>query len=112
MVTGQWEWNELMANAPGPAPDAQARLAADWITIWQSEFAAMAQDREAAEAWTRFVGRAATAASRLLADAAPGCPGAASPPGSATAMAASDAALTRLEERVAALERGRSPGAA
>ncbi|HEX7390530.1 MAG TPA: hypothetical protein VF286_10495 [Acidiphilium sp.] len=34
------------------AGDALADLARDWIVLWQSELAAMAQDREMREAWT------------------------------------------------------------
>lgn len=37
------------------AEDAEVeRLAEDWITLWQSEIAALAADREAAEAWSEI----------------------------------------------------------
>jgi hypothetical protein len=90
-------------------------MAADWITIWQSELAAMATDREMQDNWVRLVAvwaQAAEQATRLLAgvahSAAAGCAGPASPSRPASAMAASDsrdAALQRLAERVDELER-------
>ena len=36
------------------APDLQA-LARDWITLWQSELAALAADREAQEMWRNWL---------------------------------------------------------
>jgi hypothetical protein len=94
-------------------------MAADWITIWQSELAGLATDRELQEAWVRLVdfwARSAEATLRLLpqpaaapqADGADRRAGAAAPPGAPPAMAAPDArdaALQRLAERVAELER-------
>ncbi len=32
-----------------------AQIARDWITVWQSELAALATDREAQEAWQGLV---------------------------------------------------------
>jgi hypothetical protein len=37
-----------------PAPDID-QLAADWITLWESEVAALAQDADLAEAWAAGV---------------------------------------------------------
>ena len=34
-----------------PAGEALQELARDWITLWQSELAALAVDREAQETW-------------------------------------------------------------
>jgi hypothetical protein len=95
------------------------QMARDWITIWQSELNAAATDRELLEGFTRLVdqwAQAAQAAAALLpgADdarrrrAAAGCAGAGTPAGAAPAAAASDArdaAIERLAERVAELER-------
>ncbi len=48
------------------------RLAEDWITLWQSEIAALASDREAAEAWAAAASAwAALGAAWLRAAAAP-----------------------------------------
>jgi hypothetical protein len=105
------------APAAGRSADFQA-VTADWITIWQSELAAMATDRETHEAWVRFVAlwaRAAGAAARFLpqapaprADGPGGYAGSAAPPGAAAAMAAPDArdaAIQHLADRVDELER-------
>jgi len=103
-----------MADGQGP-PDPQA-LARDWITIWQSELAALATDREMQEAWLRWVGLwadAANAAARLLPGPAAGEPaagraGTVAAARAAAALAASDprdAAIERLAARVAELER-------
>jgi hypothetical protein len=103
-----------MADGQGP-PDPQA-LARDWITIWQSELAALATDREMHDAWLRWVGLwadAANAAARLLPKAlahepAGGRPGTVAAPGAASVMAAPDprdAAIERLAARVEELER-------
>jgi hypothetical protein len=103
-----------MADGQGP-PDPQS-LARDWITIWQSELAALATDREMHEAWLRLVGLwadAANAAARLLpgpaaVEPAGGRTGAVAAAGAAPAMAAPDprdAAIERLAARVEELER-------
>jgi uncharacterized protein YceH (UPF0502 family) len=94
----------------GPDPQAEAR---DWITIWQSELAALATDRELAEGWVRLVtlwAEAAERATRLLPGAHDphGPAGPAAPPRPAAAVAAldaRDATIERLAERVAELER-------
>ncbi len=101
-----------------PQPGSPQAIAADWITIWQSEMAALATDREMHEAWTRMVAlwaQTAQAAARLLpatlattADGAAGRAGPAAPPRPTPAMAAfdaRDAALQRLADRVEELER-------
>lgn len=38
------------ADRPKAEQEEVERLAEDWITLWQSEIAALAADREAAEA--------------------------------------------------------------
>jgi len=61
-----------MANHP--AEPADAALVADWTTIWQSEWAAIAVDQEVSEASQRmatlWAGQAQAAVERLAADAA------------------------------------------
>jgi hypothetical protein len=52
----------------GPPPDLQA-LARDWVTLWQSELAAIAADREAQESWQAIVALWAGAAGAILAAA-------------------------------------------
>ena len=47
------------------APDLEA-LARDWITLWQSELAAIATDREAQESWQAILALWAGAAGALL----------------------------------------------
>jgi hypothetical protein len=57
-----------------PTPDEAEieRLAEDWITLWQSEIAALAADREAAEAWAAMSAAwAAVGAAWLRAAVAP-----------------------------------------
>ena len=44
------------ADTPDADPEDLAALARDWIALWQSELAAMAQDREMREAWTGLLG--------------------------------------------------------
>ena len=97
-------------------------LVADWITIWQSEWAAIAVDREVRDAWPRMAAQAgATQAGAVPfqpapADAAPGSARPASParaaaaadaPNARDAASASlrDAAVADLVDRVAELER-------
>ena len=41
----------MTGDGPKPEDAELERLAEDWITLWQSEIAALAADREAAEAW-------------------------------------------------------------
>jgi hypothetical protein len=97
-----------------PAPDPRA-VALDWITIWQSELSALAYDHELQELWLSLVkhwAHVAEQAARALPmsahDRAPGRTGPIPSARSAAAMAASDprdAAIERLAERVAELER-------
>src|SRR5271157_1743416 len=49
----------------GPPPDLAA-LARDWVTLWQSELAAIAADREAQENWQAIVALWAGAAGAML----------------------------------------------
>ena len=96
------------------APDLQA-LARDWITLWQSELAAAAADRELAEGWQQLAALWAGAAAATLqawprgaADGAPGGAGTGVTPRPATAAAAPDprdAEIERLARRIAELER-------
>ena len=55
----------------GARPDAAAapdlrKLAQDWITLWQSELAALAVDREAQETWHAMLALWAGAAAAML----------------------------------------------
>ena len=92
---------------------SDARFAGDGVAIWQSEFTALAADRETQEAWARWVtawAAAAEAAAALLPVGHDGVGGARStaPAGAAAAVAAPDArdaAIERLAGRVAELER-------
>ncbi len=86
----------------------------DWITIWQSECAARALDRDTQDVFLAAVTRWAEAARAMAAlwPAAaveqPPTPRPDAPPGPAPAVAASrprDPALAELESRVAELER-------
>jgi hypothetical protein len=86
-------------------------LARDFVAIWQSEFTAMAADRELRESWAAMLGlwaQAANAAAALLPhEPAPGSARAAQPPGAAAASAPSQPGLDeveRLGRRVAELE--------
>ena len=119
-------------DAPPFAAAEIEAMARDWITLWQSELAALAGDREAQEGWIRLLSLWAGMATALLgalpparapeprphpfherADARAGTP---PPHGAAPIDAAPDARdaalerldrrLARLEERLAALERG------
>ena len=71
----------------GPPPDLAA-LARDWVTLWQSELAAIAADREAQESWQAIVALWAGAAGAMLtaaprgwaSQAGPGQAGSARPP--------------------------------
>ena len=60
------------ADRPKAEQEEVERLAEDWITLWQSEIAALAADREAAEAWSAATSAwAALGAAWLRAAAAP-----------------------------------------
>jgi hypothetical protein len=107
------------------APDLEA-LARDWITLWQSELAAIATDREAQESWQAILALWAGAAGALLTavpraraaasrgqeherdhEPSGGRAGAAAPPGAAPAAAAPDprdAEIDRLARHIAELE--------
>ena len=50
---------------PNSQPDLQ-ELARDWITLWQSELAALAADREAQESWQAMMSLWAGAAAAML----------------------------------------------
>ena len=120
---------------PGPGRSAAdldlRKLAQDWITLWQSELAGLAADREAQETWQamlRAVGRrrpapccgrcrarTAAAARVRLPFASPRAPGTAPAVGraplqrtgaaaAAAAPDARDAAIERLTRRIAELE--------
>ena len=92
-------------------------LARDWLTLWQSEFAALAADREALEAWQKLIALWTGAAGSLAAAALDGSGAgrrdrpdgstAAAPRPAAAAAAPDprDAEIERLRGRVAALER-------
>jgi len=102
------------------------RLAEDWITLWQTEIAAMAADREAAEAWAgaaqfwAAMGAGMGAGWMRMATkgfahdtpawpapaATPPDPGRQPGPGGAEPDARLDARLAELERRLAAIERG------
>jgi len=92
-----------MANHPAEPVDAA--LVADWITIWQSEWAAIAVDQEVPEASQRlaalWAGQAQAAVERLAADAAADRqPRAASPARTPAAADAPDAGLDDRAEPV------------
>jgi len=99
---------------PADPPAAElAELARDWITLWQSELAALAVDREAQESWQTLLALWAGAAAAML-QAMPRSghdgtrPGAAVAPRPAPAAAAPDARdaeIERLARRIAELER-------
>ena len=112
-----------------PGDDASPSLVEDWLTIWQSELAAMVLDRELQETQLALLdasaaqmrGRlraaspppAATGADDGRGAAAAGCAGPVPAPGTAALVAAPDARdaeLERLAARVAELE-GKLAGA-
>ena len=84
--------------------DQADQTAADWATIWRSEWAAMALDRELAETLQRV---AANALAGRASPNAPGCAGAEPPPRPASVADAPGAArdIADLQARVAELER-------
>ena len=128
------------SDAEQPSSDA-ASLARDWITLCQSELAALAVDREAQEAWHTMLSLWAGAAGAMLqsaprgwngfagwdpmggagADGASrraGPPAAARPPAAGAAPDPRDAEIERLggrlselESRLAQLEQGSGGGA-
>jgi hypothetical protein len=102
------------APAGGGAADDLRALARDWITLWQSELAAAAADRELQEAWQALAALWAGAAVTLLqalprgaGDGAGGGAGAAGPAWAAPAAVPPDprdAEIEQLRRRVDALE--------
>ena len=104
-----------MTNGPGPGDSAGApdlrKLAQDWITLWQSELAALAVDREAQETWQAMLALWAGAASAMLQARPHEHPerraGASAAAGAAPVAAAPDprdVAIERLTRRVGELE--------
>jgi hypothetical protein len=92
--------------------DDPAALWRDWTTIWQSELAGMATDREQIEgmaAAARIWAGVAAAMQQSMKEMADGSqPGTGTAPGAAAAADASgagDAEIERLARRVAELER-------
>lgn len=114
-----------MSSKPGPVdPAAMIR---DWMTIWQSEVAAMGVDREMQENWARLAGAWAPSAAPFGPGHDPqGRPGADAATRPAAAADASDAEpgaraeiaflrgeLAGLRQRIEKLEaRGRRPAGA
>ena len=105
---------------PGdPAGEDLHELARDWITLWQSELAALAVDREAQETWHVLLSLWAGAAGAVIeswprgaaddpAGHRRGAAGAAAAAGAAPAAAAPDprdVEVEQLRDRVAELER-------
>ena len=87
-----------------------ATLARDWITLWQSELAATAVDREAQETWRAMLALWARSADLLLPPSHDGASGSTRPdaaPRPAPAAAASEPGVdqvAKLERRIAELE--------
>ena len=88
----------------------------DWITVWQSELAAAAADREAQESWQSLLALWAGAANAMMQAIPAGMPsgghtdpgGPRTPAGAATVAAAPDASaaeVERLGQRIGELER-------
>ncbi|MDD2877234.1 MAG: hypothetical protein PHT60_06540 [Acidiphilium sp.] len=107
-------WRDNNETAPPDSEPDLASLARDWITLWQSELTAMAQDRECREAWTGLLAIWAGAATAAFAatDAArrhdtlrrtrpDGSP---RPPPDPAASDAGRNAIERLNRRIAELE--------
>jgi len=95
-----------------PTASADGTLAADWATIWQSEWAAIAMDREVQETWRRMTASWAVQADADRqsppADAAARSARPVPPPRAPAADDAPDArdvAIASLLDRVAELER-------
>ena len=106
---------------PDDTPDAAEfeRLMRDWITIWQSELASLATDREAQEAWLALVGLGAPTAEGLFQGLRPrderpdtGARPAARPAPHPAAPDPRDAEIERLRRRIAELEAERRGGTA
>ena len=66
MAEGASPDNQRQADSrPESQPDLQ-ELARDWITLWQSELAAMAADRETHEGWQAMMSLWAGAAAGMM----------------------------------------------
>ncbi|CAH2600301.1 conserved protein of unknown function [Rhodovastum atsumiense] len=105
-----------------PQPDGAGEdlrdLARDWITLWQSELAALAVDRELQETWHVVLALWAGAAGAMLQGLPRGMPDDGHGPGNGAGAAAAprpapaahapdarDAEVEQLRHRVAELER-------
>lgn len=123
-------------DSPGSDTPQLESLARDWITLWQSEIAALAHDREAAETVSHLAAIWAGLAASWLRAVPPAYPSPSYPPpahephaaapsvapGPASAAAAPDAGVAEIrdllgelakrlggiERRLASLERGRN----
>jgi hypothetical protein len=109
--------SESGAGDPPEAGGASLQaLARDWITLWQSELAALAADREAMETWQAMIALWAGAAGAMLngvpaasepgdgADRRAGAAAASRPSPAAAAPDPRDAEIECLVGRVAELE--------
>jgi hypothetical protein len=110
----------MCESGAGDPPEAGGaslqELARDWITLWQSELAALAADREAMETWQTMIALWAGAAGAMLngvstapepgdgADRRAGAAAASRPPPAAAAPDPRDAEIERLVGQVAELE--------
>ena len=108
-------------DPPEPGGASLHELARDWITLWQSELAGLAADREARETWQAMVALWAGAAGAMLdgvprpGDRADRRTGSTATPGATPAAAAPDprdaeigrlvGRVSELEQRLAELER-------
>jgi len=76
-----------MSEESGPAEPPERALARDWITIWQSELAGLAADREAQETWQKLLALWGEAAWAVLGAAAGAPPQAREHPDGSTGTA-------------------------
>jgi hypothetical protein len=111
---GEKAMAEGEGSAEPPIETELAALARDWMTLWQSELAALAADRETQEAWQKLISLWAGAARVFAApvpdgagrrDAAHAAAAAARSAPAAPTPDARDAEIERLRGRVDALER-------
>ncbi len=93
----------------GVTKEADEALWRDWAEIWQSEFAALAQDPEAHESWAVTMQLWQALAAPFLDGVRPrdgaGAGAAAGAAAACDASGAGESELAQLERRVAALER-------
>ena len=98
------------------AGEAPPNVLQDWVTLWQSELAAIATDREVQENWQALLALWAATANAMVRPLAPARradgthrrPGTAAAKRAAAAAAASDprdVEIDRLHDRIADLER-------